>query len=39
MGIIFNGNFQIGLIIGLAAMYIFKPLVDASLKRLFKKND
>jgi len=38
MGIIFNGEFQIGFVIGLAAMYIFKPLVDSGLARLLKKN-
>lgn len=32
-------NFIQGLIVGLCAMYIFKPLVDASLDKLFKKND
>jgi len=32
-------NFIQGLFVGLVAMYVFKPLVDAGLAKLFKKND
>lgn len=32
-------DFIQGLLIGLCAMYIFKPLVDSGLKKLFDKND
>jgi hypothetical protein len=28
-----------GLFVGLVAMYVFKPLVDSGLKKLFRKND
>lgn len=31
--------FFIGLVIGAAAMFIFKPLVDSGLAKLFRKND
>lgn len=31
-------NLLISFVLGLATMYIFKPLVDSSLKKMFKKN-
>lgn len=32
-------SFILGLLLGAAAMFIFKPLVDSGLQKLFNKND
>lgn len=36
---IFSFPFLFGLIVGVFATFIFKPLIDVGLKKLFSKND